>query len=120
MAQAAKPGGGDLSTEQLVVDILLFDSVKCYFRSKNTTMFATLPMPIPLNFHEIKYDHFSELETFGLVWAVQYFRPYLLGHHCVVTVVFTDHSACFSLLNTAHRWKAGSVGTYHSEDCPHY
>ena len=39
----------------------------------------------------------SELETLGLVWAVRYFRPYLLGHH---TVVFTDHSACLSLLNT--------------------
>ena len=40
----------------------------------------------------------SELETLGLVWAVRYFRPYLLCHPCVV---YTDHVACLSILNTA-------------------
>ena len=40
----------------------------------------------------------SELETLGLVWAVRYFRPYLLGHPCVV---YTDHAACLSILNSA-------------------
>ena len=49
-----------------------------------------------LNSHEQNYC-ISELETLGLVWAVRYFRPYLLGHH---TIVYTDHSACLSLLNT--------------------
>ena len=49
-----------------------------------------------LNSHE-KHYCISELETLALVWAVWYFRPYLLGHH---TAVFTDHSACLSLLNT--------------------
>ena len=29
------------------------------------------------------------------MWAVLYFHPYLLGHH---TIVYTDHSACLSLL----------------------
>jgi len=28
----------------------------------------------------------SELETLGLVWALRYFRAYLLGHPCVVFV----------------------------------
>ena len=40
----------------------------------------------------------SELETLGLVWALRYFRAYLLGHPCVV---YTDHIACLSILNTA-------------------
>ena len=47
--------------------------------------------------HERNYG-ISELETLGLVWAVRYFRPYLLGHPCVV---YTDHTACLSILNTA-------------------
>ena len=51
-----------------------------------------------LNPHEKNYC-ISELETLGLVWAVRYFRPYLLGHH---TIVYTDHSACLSLFNTPH------------------
>ena len=46
--------------------------------------------------HERNYC-ITELETLGLVWAVKYFRAYLLGHH---TMVLTDHSACTSLLNT--------------------
>ena len=37
----------------------------------------------------------TELETLGLVWAVKLFRPYILGHRCIV---FTDHAACTSLL----------------------
>jgi len=39
----------------------------------------------------------TELETLALVWGVKYFRPYILGHHCVV---MTDHAACVSVLNT--------------------
>ena len=39
----------------------------------------------------------SELETLAIVWAVKYFRPYLLGYPCTV---LTDHAACVSLLNT--------------------
>ena len=49
-----------------------------------------------LDKHERNYG-ISELETLGLVWAVRYFRQYLLGHPCVV---YTDHSACLSILNT--------------------
>ena len=45
--------------------------------------------------HECNYG-ISELETLALVWAVRHFRPYILGHH---TVVYTDHSACTSLLS---------------------
>ena len=40
----------------------------------------------------------TELETLAVVWAARHFRPYLLGHH---TIVFTDHSACVSVLRTA-------------------
>ena len=40
----------------------------------------------------------SELETLAIVWAVKYFRTYLLGHPCVV---LTDHASCLSLLNTS-------------------
>ena len=50
-----------------------------------------------LDKHERNYG-ISELETLGLVWAVRYFRPYILGHH---TTVYTDHAACTSLLKTA-------------------
>ena len=46
--------------------------------------------------HERNYG-ISELETLGLVWAVRYFRPYILGHPCLV---YTDHIACLSILNT--------------------
>ena len=41
----------------------------------------------------------SELETLGLVWAVKYFRPYILGYPCTV---YTDHAACLSLLGSQH------------------
>ena len=47
--------------------------------------------------HEKNYG-ISELETLGLVWAVRYFRPYILGHPYVA---YTDHVACLSILNTA-------------------
>ena len=47
--------------------------------------------------HEKNYG-ISKLETLGLVWAVRHFRPYLLEHPCMV---FTDHAACLSILNTA-------------------
>ena len=47
--------------------------------------------------HEKNYG-ISKLETLGLVWAVHYFRPYLLGHWCTV---YTDHAACLAILNTA-------------------
>ena len=50
-----------------------------------------------LDCHEKNYG-ISELETLGLVWAVRYFRAYLLGHPCTV---YTDHAACLSILNTA-------------------
>ena len=33
------------------------------------------------------------------MWAVKYFRSYILGHR---TTVYTDHAACTSLLNTPH------------------
>ena len=46
--------------------------------------------------HECNYG-ITELETLGLVWAVRYFRPYILGHR---TTVYTDHAACTSILNT--------------------
>ena len=51
-----------------------------------------------LHKHEQNYP-ITELETLGLVWAVKYFRAYILGHHCKV---LTDHAACTSLLNTVH------------------
>lgn len=41
----------------------------------------------------------SEMEALGVVCAIRHFRPYLLGHE---TVVYTDHSALKSLLNTSH------------------
>ena len=50
-----------------------------------------------LDKHEKNYG-ISELETLGLVWAVRYFRPYILGHPCVV---YTDHTACLSILNSS-------------------
>ena len=51
-----------------------------------------------LNPHEQNYA-ITELETLALVWALKQFRPYILGHHCTV---FTDHSACSSLLKSPH------------------
>ena len=46
--------------------------------------------------HECSYG-ITELEGLGVVWAVKHFRPYLYGHICVV---YTDHEALKSLLNT--------------------
>ena len=51
-----------------------------------------------LNSHERNYG-ITELETLGLVWAARLFRPYLLGHKCIV---YTDHSTCTSLLSSSH------------------
>ena len=48
--------------------------------------------------HECNYG-VTELEGFGVVWAVQHFRTYLYGHHCLV---YSDHEALRSLLNTPH------------------
>ena len=46
--------------------------------------------------HEQNYG-ITELEGLGVVWAVKHFRPYLYGQKCVV---YTDHQALKSLLNT--------------------
>ena len=51
-----------------------------------------------LHKHECNY-HITELETLAIVWAAGYFRPYLLGHHCLV---LTDHAACTSLLSSTN------------------
>ena len=51
-----------------------------------------------LHKHEMNYG-ITEVETLGVVWAVKYFRAYILRHHCLV---LTDHAACTSLLNTVH------------------
>ena len=50
-----------------------------------------------LDKHKRNYG-ISELETLGIVWAVRYFRPYLPGYPCVV---YTDHTVCLSILNSA-------------------
>jgi hypothetical protein len=46
--------------------------------------------------HERNYG-ITELEGLGVVWAVKHFRTYLYGHQCIV---YTDHEALKSLLNT--------------------
>ena len=46
--------------------------------------------------HESNYG-ITELEGLGVVWAAKHFRPYLYGHS---GVVYTDHEALKSLLNT--------------------
>ena len=48
--------------------------------------------------HEQNYGA-TELEALGVVWAVKHFRHYLYGHKCVI---YTDHEALKSLLNTPH------------------
>ena len=48
--------------------------------------------------HEHNYG-VTEMEVFGVVWAVKQFRHYLYSHRCTV---FTDHEALRSLLNTPH------------------
>ena len=48
-----------------------------------------------LHKHERNY-HITELETLAIVWAVKYYRSYLLGHHCLVLM---DHAALFSTSN---------------------
>ena len=46
--------------------------------------------------HERNYG-ITELEGLGVVWAVRHFRTYIYGYHCIV---YTDHEALKSLLNT--------------------
>ena len=46
--------------------------------------------------HEKNYG-ISELEALAVVWAVKHFKHYLYGYRCIV---FTDHEALKSLLNT--------------------
>ena len=53
-----------------------------------------------LDCHEQNYG-ITELETLGLVWAVRYFRPYILGHR---TTVYTDHAACTSTQDSKAIW----------------
>ena len=48
--------------------------------------------------HEQNYGA-TELEALGVVWATKHFRHYLYGHKCLI---FTDHEALKSLLNTPH------------------
>ena len=48
--------------------------------------------------HSERNYSITELDTLAVVWAARYFRPYLLGHH---TIVYTDNSACVSVLGTA-------------------
>ena len=47
---------------------------------------------------EVNYG-ITELETLGIVWAVKYFRSYLLGHK---VILYSDHAACTSLLNCSN------------------
>ena len=48
--------------------------------------------------HEQNYGA-TELEALGVVWVAKHFRHYLYGHKCII---FTDHEAFKSLLNTPH------------------
>ena len=64
-----------------------------------------------LHLNERNYG-ITELENLGLVWAAKLFRPYLLGRRCIV---YTDHSACTSLLNIRHpSAKTCSLGNDHT------
>ena len=56
------------------------------------------PVGRTLQPHEQNYGA-TELEALGVVWAAKHFRHYLCGHKCVI---FTDHEALKSLLNTPH------------------
>ena len=47
---------------------------------------------------EVNYG-ITELETLGIVWAVKYFKSYLLGH---IVILYSDHAACTSLLNCSN------------------
>ena len=60
-----------------------------------------------------KNSGITEMETLAVVWAAKQFRPYLLGHHCTV---FTDHSACSSLLKSPHPSAKliGKMGNVHT------
>jgi len=77
----------------LVLWVLVLYSLKF----KKIGLFIPLLLHRSVNKHEKNYG-ILELKTLGLVWAVRYFRPYLLGHPCVA---FTNHAACLYILNTA-------------------
>ena len=51
-----------------------------------------------LQTHEQNYGA-TELEALGVVWAAKHFRHYLYEHKCVI---YTDHEALKSLLNTPY------------------
>ena len=65
-------------------------------RSRMMEWFTPLHTP-PAPLTSMKKSYISELETLSLMWAIRYFRPYLLGHPCVV---YTDHATCLSILNS--------------------
>ena len=48
--------------------------------------------------HEQNYGA-TELEALGVVWTAKHIRQYLYGHKCVI---FTNHEALKSLLNTLY------------------
>ena len=56
------------------------------------------PVAYAIQPHEQNYGA-TELEALEVVWATKHFRHYLYGHKCVI---FTDHEALKSLLNTPH------------------
>ena len=76
--------------------LVVWGWVLFFFRIKDGQVHPIAYASHTLDVHEKNYG-ITELETLGLVWAVKYFRPYILGHR---TTVFTDHAACTSLLNT--------------------
>ena len=56
--------------------------------------------------HERNYG-VTEHETLGLVWAVRYFRSYLLGHR---TIVYTDHGLLITFESSKTLWKISQMG----------
>ena len=41
----------------------------------------------------------TKIEMLGIVWAVKYFKSYLLGHN---VILYSDHAACMSLVNCSN------------------
>ena len=56
--------------------------------------------------HERNYG-ITELEGLGVVWAVRHFHTYLYAHRCIV---YTDHEALKSFLNTQPSGKLARWG----------